>query len=506
MASRDSAMDGRAQVCTAARSTRAPARREVPSRRAVAPRAAGIVPARGGTSRLRTLAALFVLFAVASFARGATLPVHFGLFGNVHVAAPAGAPQRAVVLVSDASGWDARAEALAVAQARAGAFVIGVDLPAYLAQMESIDAKCAFPAGHFEEMIHWLQRDQKLEKYFYPILVGDGAGATFAYALDAQAPQGTFVALLTLGWDASFSLPKPVCKGDAGPVTAAIGNGRFRIAPVPHLPNLWLPQPFAPGARANGILARLGGMLRAATPHVVPVDPGAALAAAIDWLTAPAHAAAPLPRDIADLPLESVPAQDAFAQRIAIILTGDGGWAGLDVAVANQLAQRGIQVVALNSLKYFWETRTPSQAADALARIIGHYGAKYPSADFVIVGYSFGAGLSPVLVNRLPEAARRRVAAQVLISPDAEAVFEIHVGDWFGSTTHKGAIPIAPEIAHSDVPVICVHGADEDDSFCKQIVGKPNVRELVLPGAHHFNGDYDALGAGIAGALPARKD
>ena len=79
-------------------------------------------------------------------------------------------------------------------------------------------------------------------------------------------------------------------------------------------------------------------------------------------------------------------------------------------------------------------------------------------------------------------------------------------GDWFGSTAHKGAIPIAPEIAKSQVPVICVHGADEDDSFCKRIVTKPNVRELVLPGAHHYNGDYDRLGAAIVGALPARKD
>ena len=56
------------------------------------------------------------------------------------------------------------------------------------------------------------------------------------------------------------------------------------------------------------------------------------------------------------------------------------------------------------------------------------------------------------------------------------------------------------------MPAICVHGADEDDSFCKQIVGKPNVRELVLPGAHHYNGDYDKLGAAIVGALPVRKD
>jgi type IV secretory pathway VirJ component len=457
---------------------------------------------------MRTMCLAFLLFLPCVVAHAATMPVHFGLFGNVHVAAPAGEPKRAVVLVSDSSGWNARAEALATAQADAGTFVLGIDLPAYLAQMESIDDKCSFPAGHFEEMIHWIQRDRKLDKYIYPLLVGDGAGAAFAYALDAQAPQGTYTGLVTLGWDTDFRLPKPVCKGDAGPMTAADGMGGFRIVPVKALPNPWLPQPFAPGARHAGALNRLPAFAKRqfAAARADNPDPGKALAAAIDWLTASARAAPPLPQDIADLPLESVPAQGAFAQRIAVILTGDGGWAGLDVAVANQFAQRGIEVVALNTLKYFWETRTPDQAADALTRIIGHYGVQHPLADFVVLGYSFGAGLSPVLINRLPESAQERIAAQVLISPDDMAVFEIHVGDWFGSTAHKGAIPIAPEIAKTRVPVICVHGADEDDSFCKQIVGKPNVRELVLPGAHHYNGDYDKLGAAIVGALPTRKD
>lgn len=442
-----------------------------------------------------------------SVAHAATTSVHFGLFGNVHVASPAGEPQRAIVLVSDSSGWNARAEALASAQADAGALVFGIDLPAYLAQMESIKDKCSFPAGHFEEMIHWIQRDRKLDKYIYPLLVGDGAGATFAYALDAQAPQGTYKGLVTLGWDADLRLPKPVCKGDAGPTTAPDGHGRFRVVPVRSLPNAWLPQPFAPGARSVGLAKRLPWALYKwfAALNGTGTDPGKSLTNAIEWLTAPARAAPPLPQDIADLPLETVPAQGSFAQRIAIILTGDGGWAGLDVAVANQLAQRGIDVVALNTLKYFWDARTPEQAAEALTRIIGHYGAQHPLADFVVVGYSFGAGLAPVLINRLPKSARKRVAAQVLISPDAEAVFEIHVGDWFGSTVHKGAIAIAPEIAKTQVPVICVHGADEDDSFCKQIVGKSNVRGLVLPGAHHYDGDYDKLGAAIVASLPARK-
>jgi type IV secretory pathway VirJ component len=457
---------------------------------------------------LRYLCKLALPLALAQHAGAATIPVHFGLFGTIHTAMPTGDMKRTVVLISDQQGWDARAEQLASGLAADGALVFGVDLPAYLKQMESINDKCSFPAAHFEEMSDWMQRNQKVEKFTYPLLVGDGAGATLAYAVDAQAPKGTFEALITLGWDASLRLPKPLCKGDAGLATAPDGKGQFRVAPVARLPNPWLPQPLAPGARSNSIAVKLPATIKSilAAPRAGATDAGAALAADIAWLTKPVDTTPPLPQDVADLPLIEVPPLGTFADRVAIILTGDGGWAGLDVAVADQLARRGIQVVGFNTLKFFWQTRKPEEAADALTRIIGHYGAQHPQADFVVIGYSFGAALAPVAINRVPDAARTRIAAQVLISPDSEAVFEVHVGDWFGSTHHEGAIAIAPEITRTKVPVICVHDEEEGaDSFCQQLIGKPNVRQLPLPGGHHYNGDYDKLGAGIAGALPAHK-
>ena len=451
----------------------------------------------------------FSLLLLAAQAESATKLVHYGLFGNVHVAAPAGEPKRTIVFLSDKNGWDARSEALAAALSDDGALVLGVDLPAYLKEMLSINDKCSSPSAHIEEMSHWMQRDQKIAEYSPPVLAGDGAGATFAYAVDAQAPKGTFSALATLGWDFAFRLPKPLCAGDAGKVSVVADDGTFRIAPVRTLPNAWLPLPAVASAPAASAASALADVAKRIEMHIVGVaaspPPGSGLPAAIDWLTAPVASAPPLPQDIADLPLIEVPAQGAPAPRVAVILTGDGGWAGLDIAVADQLAKRGIAVVGLSSVKYFWQTRKPEEAAGALTRIIGHYGAAHPLADFVVIGYSFGAALSPVLINRLPEAARARVAAQVLISPDDEAVFEIHVGDWFGSTHHEGAIAVLPEIRSTKVPVVCVHGSEEGaDSFCLKLAALPNVHQLELPGGHHYKGDYDKLGASIYAALPKR--
>jgi type IV secretory pathway VirJ component len=451
------------------------------------------------------------LFLATTGSQAATVTVNYGLFGNIHVASPNGEPKRTIIFISDKDGWNARAESLATALSADGALVFGVDYPAYLKEMLSIkNDACHFPSAHIQEMSDWMQKNQKVKNFSYPLLVGDGAGAAFAYAVDAQAPKGTFGGLVTLGWDFSLRFPKPFCKGDAGEMSTADGKNSFRIAPVGALPNRWLPLSFARGARVDGALSMLDALrqwlpLPAAGRADTHADAGTELNDGIARLTAPTVAAKPLPGDVADLPLIEVPAQGAFAERIAIILTGDGGWAGLDVAVADQLSKRGIAVVGLNTLKFFWQTRTPAEAADAVTRIIGHYGGEHPHADFVVIGYSFGASLAPVVVNRVAAAARARIAAQVLISPDPEAVFEIHVGDWFGSTHHDRAIAIAPEIADTKVPVICVHGAEEGaDSFCAVLVGKPNVTDVSLPGGHHYDGDYDALGARIAASLPAR--
>jgi type IV secretory pathway VirJ component len=69
-------------------------------------------------------------------------------------------------------------------------------------------------------------------------------------------------------------------------------------------------------------------------------------------------ASAAPPQELKDLPLFEIPAQKP-GDTLAVFLTGDGGWAQLDRSVAALLAQKGVAVVGLSSLKYFWHARTP---------------------------------------------------------------------------------------------------------------------------------------------------
>jgi type IV secretory pathway VirJ component len=429
----------------------------------------------------------------------------YGLFGTLHLSRPAGAIMHTVLLFSDRDGWTPRQDGLGDALAKQGAFVVGIDLPAYVKRLAAIKDKCSYPAGHVEEVAHWIERHEGLAEYTVPLVVGDGAGATFAYALAAQAPAGTFEGLLTLGWDSGLRLPKPFCAGDAGAMTTAAGNDEFRVMPVAKQPVVWWPQPFAAGARIDGLGAQLATAWRmsgALLPPLAVREPGHDLGLAYArWRQREDAATSALPDDVADLPLTDIAATAGDAHRTAIIITGDGGWAGLDRGVADALTAHGVRVIGFSTLKFFWHKQTPDAAAAAIARVIAHYGKADAQTRFVLIGYSFGASLVPVIANRLPAELRARVAGGVMISPDDAAVFEIHVGDWFGSTHHDDMVPIGPEIAASKVPLVCVHGADEDDSFCL----KPQpalVRVVDLPGGHHYDGDYAALGALIVRSLP----
>ncbi|MFI4970434.1 MAG: AcvB/VirJ family lysyl-phosphatidylglycerol hydrolase [Lysobacterales bacterium] len=434
----------------------------------------------------------------------------YGLFGSLHLSRPAGAIAHSVLLFSDSDGWGARQDRLVDGLAKQGAFVVGIDLPTYLKRMQAIDDKCSYPAGHVEEVAHWIERHEGLATYSVPLVIGDGAGATFAYALAAQAPAGTFEGLLTLGWDASLRFTKSFCAGDAGAMTVA-ANGGFRVAPVAKMPLTWWPQPFAPGARVDGLgvpLTNAWHALGVLLPWLAATEPGNDLGRSWSrWRHREEATRAALPGDIADLPLTDIaPSANgkdpANAHRIAIIITGDGGWAGLDRGVADALTADGVRVIGFSTLKFFWHKQTPDAAAAAIARVIAHYSQADADARFVLIGYSFGASLVPVIANRLPDAARQRVQGGVMISPDDTAVFEIHVGDWFGSTRHDDALPIGPELAASKVPLVCVHGSDEDDSFCLK-AQSAQVRVVALPGGHHYDGDYAALGALIVRSLPA---
>jgi type IV secretory pathway VirJ component len=70
----------------------------------------------------------------------------------------------------------------------------------------------------------------------------------------------------------------------------------------------------------------------------------------------------------------------------------------------------------------------------------------------------------------------------------------VHAIDIFTSKKRGAALSTARAVeAIGEVPVLCVQGADEHDSLCPEVAGRPRVRREVLTGGHHFDGDYGRL-------------
>lgn len=429
-------------------------------------------------------------------------------FGSVAVTAPGGAPRSVALFVSGDGGWNAGMIDMARRLADAGALVMGIDIRHYLASMRGDGTQCRSLAVDFERLAHVAQRRFALPAYLMPALVGYSSGASLVYAVLAQSPPGTFAGALSLGFGPDVEAPATLCRGrdlqyDVG------RRGEYLLHPTNALREPWvvlqglLDQVTSPAAAAR---------FAAATPRAqyVPLPHvGHGFGHPRDWAPqfldgytriAAAGAARPVSDALADLPVTEVPAAPGVAPApgcsdcVAVLLSGDGGWSGLDQDLAAGFAARGIPVVGFNSLRYFWQPRTPAQTTADVQRVIAHALQRFGRARVLVVGYSFGADVLPFVVNRLPESFLSRLASVNLLGLSREAVFEVRVADWItGGRQRDDTLPVVEEILR--MPALrtrCFWGDGEEDDPCPTLPRNRVVGERVGRG-HHFSGDASAL-------------
>jgi type IV secretory pathway VirJ component len=179
---------------------------------------------------------------------------------------------------------------------------------------------------------------------------------------------------------------------------------------------------------------------------------------------------------------------------MAVLLSGDGGWADIDRTIAEDLQRDGVPVVGWDSLHYFWRKKTPDRLAADLASVITTYLERWHAARVLLVGYSFGADVLPFAYNRLPEALRRQVVLVALLAVEPKTNFEVSVEGWLLLPASGDASPLAPEVAQ--IPpqlMLCVYGAEEKHTACPDFAATHGVPVVRTAGAHHFDGNYAAL-------------
>lgn len=208
-------------------------------------------------------------------------------------------------------------------------------------------------------------------------------------------------------------------------------------------------------------------------------------------------------RDTSDLPLHEVPPRGAPSHTMAVMLSGDGGWAAIDKELADSLAAHGIAVVGLDSRSYLSTQRDPDGASRDLAWIARHYLSQYRADSLILVGYSRGADVLPFMTNRLPPDLLRRVRVVALLGAAPNANFKFHLIDLISNKKRKDDLMTVPEIeklAAAGVRVLCVYGTDESESACPSVANVHGVTVTAMPGGHHFDKEYGVIGTHLLDA------
>ncbi len=461
------------------------------------------------------IASLGLILLAAPSVQGQDDSFTFGSFGRVAIYRPEGPPRSVVLFVSGDGGWNQGVVDMARRLQGLGAAVAGIDMRTLQKNLEASSRKCVYPAGDFEELARAVQLRLKLPRYERPILVGYSSGATLVYGLIASAPPETFAGAISLGFCPDLEVRKPLCAQRGLTLTPRKKGPGFDLGAASELAVPWfvLQGEIDQVCEAGGTRTFVGQIPKAtlfSLPHVghgfsVPKNWDPQFVSAYDTLSKPETAIAP-PKDpgAPNLPLSEVEAVGGTSSdTLAVLLTGDGGWADIDKGIAGALAARGVPVLGWSSLDYYWSPRTPEGAARDLDAVIRHYLVAKKKSRVLLVGFSFGADVLPFLVSRLPADLRTRLAGVALIGLSSHAQFEFHLSGWLGGHGDPN-FPTAPEIGKlRGTPVVCLQGED-DDSACRDI-GAGISRTVVLPGGHHMGGDYARVGALIMDSIDPQK-
>ena len=449
--------------------------------------------------------------------------ISHGKFTNVKVYKPKGDPGGVVLLLSGSNGWDKRAAQMARALTEQGALVAGIDTRQLIGKLDADAGTCVFPDGDLENLSRFLQAYEKLPGYTPPVLAAEGEGAALAYTVVAGTSADIFSGLLTFDFCPELALRKPLCKGaDTNFKTRPKSSG-IDLLPAKKLRLPWIALQHRTDSELPGSAVEFPSCHTRVAQAFVSSIPGTQLQllpapsenplagsgvfpqwqAAYQRLNlrrAPPPAA--VPEAVHDLPIVELPVtghnSSVGEDTMAVFLSGDGGWAGIDREIADTLAKNGVPVVGMDSLRYFWDARTPASTAADVTRLIHFYTAHWHKSRVILVGYSQGADVLPFVVNRLPADVREQVVLTAMLALGRKADFQFRLSNWIKNS--NDGLPIPPEVDKLLAgKFLCVYGSEEPETGCP-VADTKTIQSVKLIGGHHFDGDNVGLGKRILNA------
>jgi type IV secretory pathway VirJ component len=410
-------------------------------------------------------------------------------FGAVEVVRSDRPAKGLVILVADAPDAEARRQD-AVALAKEGLIAVSFDFEALRADFAKSPPgdECHYVSDDLKDLAQAVQRKLGLQRYFFPVIAGRGDGAAFAYAALAQAPANTLGGAIGIGFRPLLRSDRTYC---FEPSLEPAGDGLFTLRREPALPGPW--EAIGPESERQGVEAFQGS-----GDHVrfaAAEDEASIRQALVDGALQFGRTGE---RGHSELPV-SVIRPEGPVTGLAIIISGDGGWRDIDKSIGEWMAQRGVAIVGVDSLRYFWSKKSPEEVAADLALLFDHYGAEFGTSRYALVGFSFGSDIMPDVWPKLPKSVRDRVNVVSLLALGTNADFEVTVEGFLGAASAESR-PLAPLLGQLPLDrTQCIYGQEEADDRETSCTAPElgDAQRVALEGGHHFDGDYSKAAQAI---------
>ncbi len=375
-------------------------------------------------------------------------------------------------------------------------YVVIIDNQNLLLSATNSDSQCLNLAKKLTELSLQLNSQFKLNNKDLPILVGMKNGAALLYAALAQADKKTFHAAVGINFTPQLSTHTPLCNQETFSTKADGSLLEFKsLNRLPSSFYIFQDKNLAENSNAQEFANNISNakFTVAKEANETPLSEAIQI---LQWLDPRLTDQISSDAGDSDLPLIEVNvAQNKTdaTQTMAILLTGDGGWAEIDKELAKILAAQGIPTVGFDSLSYFWKARTPLTTSQDIERVITQYLEKWNKKQVILIGYSFGADVLPFIANNVSAETQQKISLIALLGMGKTAAFEFRLSSWMNADKNPDRLLISPEIEKMKwAKSICIYGIADTAANCLP-VETHGVKAIRMSGDHHFDEKYEEL-------------
>lgn len=397
-------------------------------------------------------------------------------FGEIKVFTQKEQPELSVFILNDDPAWQEDAEAIGGSIAADQNLAVVIDLSRYIKQV-SPGKVCNSIGNDLDGLNKQLQKQIGFKKVAPLVIVGHEMGADAIEFLSQTTKDETFSGFLAINSCSKLATRQKLCPTSKTTTQTVATQNPFGCDKNQH----------ADADTTSDELMKTHRDLRRRSW--------------IDQVKDRIYSLAALPsgdgRDKDVATVELFP-KGKHSDRLVVLYSGDGGWATFVRKLSDRFNAQGIPVLGINSLKYFWNKKTPDDAAKDLEDLLAKYQASLGFKHIQLIGFSFGADVIPSIASRLPEARKNQIDRISLLSLGQKVEFEFHLSNWI-SDEERGE-EILPQIqqlgwAHVD----CLFGQEEEsDSACPTIkniksLKKERFHVQEMPGGHFLNWDTEGV-------------